>query len=97
MDLLNKELLTSKKEKQKEEQEKVKQIKLQESKINALLKDVDNVKKQKEQIELQKKYDVDRFDKFKKEKEQEITVAKKDSLDKEKLVTKLKNDLKKTD
>lgn len=65
MDLLNQELAKQAREKQKQEEKVTKQIAMQEARIKALEADVEKQKKKKEEIEKAKKYDENRFFKFK--------------------------------
>lgn len=66
-------------------------------KIKALENDLIKQKKEKESMSQALKFENEKFSKFKKTLASEITTAKKQVQDKEKQVTKLKQDLKKTD
>lgn len=65
MDSLNQELAKQAREKQKKEESVAKQIAMQEARIKALEADVERQKKKKEEVEKAKKYDENRFFKFK--------------------------------
>lgn len=69
----------------------------QETRIKALESDLQKIKKEKEEMETQKKYGEERFHKFKSTTTKETATFKKAVSDKEKTVSKLKSDLKKND
>ena len=70
---------------------------MQETRIKALEADVEKQKKQKEELEKAKKYDENRFFKFKETIKKDQTLEKKKQSEKDKALTKLKNDYKKVD
>ena len=70
---------------------------MQETRIKALEADVEKQEKQKEELEKAKKYDENRFFKFKETIKKDQTLEKKKQSEKDKALTKLKNDYKKVD
>ena len=70
---------------------------MQETRIKALEADVEKQKIQKEELEKAKKYDENRFFKFKETIKKDQTLEKKKQSEKDKALTKLKNDYKKVD
>ena len=70
---------------------------MQETRIKALEADVEKQKKQKEELEKAKKYDENRFFKFKETIKKDQTLEKKKQSEKDKALTKLKTDYKKVD
>ena len=70
---------------------------MQETRIKALEADVEKQKKQKEELEKAKKYDENRFFKFKETIKKDQTLEKKKQSEKDKALAKLKNDYKKVD
>ena len=69
----------------------------QESRLKAMELQLAQMKKQRDEAEMQKKYGEERFSKFKTNVSKDITNFKKTVKDKDQAVFKLKNDLKKTD
>jgi len=84
-------------EKQKKEEAVAKQIAMQEARIKALENDLEKQKKKKEEVERQKKYDEDRFFKFKTNVNKDLQQEKKKASEKDKQMSKLKNELKRVD
>jgi hypothetical protein len=70
---------------------------MQETRIKALEADVEKQKKQKEELEKAKKYDENRFFKFKETIKKDQTLEKKKQSEKDKALAKLKTDYKKVD
>ncbi len=70
---------------------------MQETRIKALEAEAEKQKKQKEEIEKAKKYDENRFYKFKETMKKDQLSEKKKQSEKDKVLTKLKNDYKKVD
>lgn len=70
---------------------------MQETRIKALEAEAEKQKKQKEEIEKAKKYDENRFYKFKETMKKDQLSEKKKQSEKDKALTKLKNDYKKVD
>lgn len=97
MDQLNQELAKQARDKQKQEEKVTKQIAMQEARIKALEGDVERQKKKKEEVEKAKKFDENRFFKFKQDIGKDLQHEKKKINEKDKQMTKLKNDLKKVD
>lgn len=73
------------------------QVTLKESKISKLEDDINRMKKNKETLEKQMKTESDKFSKYKQSVSKELLSARKAMTDKEREVSKLKHDLKKTD
>lgn len=65
MEVLNQELAKQARDKQKKEESVAKQIATQELRIKALEADLEKQKKKKEEVEKAKKFDENRFFKFK--------------------------------
>ena len=85
------------KEKQAKEESVAKQIAMQETRIKALESDVDKQKKKREEVEKAKKYDEDRFFKFKQHAAKDLKDQKSKLSEKDKQMNKLKTELKKVD
>ena len=69
----------------------------QETRLKAMELELAKMKKQRDDLEVQKKYGEERFSKYKTTATKDISSYKKSVKDKEQTVFKLKNDLKKTD
>jgi hypothetical protein len=65
MEALNKQLNEQQKEKKKKEDNITKTIVLQEQRLKAMESEISKMKKEKEELESQKKYGEERFSKFK--------------------------------
>lgn len=70
---------------------------MQEARIKALESDVEKQKKKREEVEAAKKFDENRFFKFKQNISKDMAQEKKKISEKEKQMSKLKNDLKKAE
>lgn len=69
----------------------------QESRLKAMENEMAKMKKERDELEKQKKYGEERFGKFKSTVNKDLQQSKKTAEDKTKVVNKLKIDLKKTD
>lgn len=85
------------KEKEKQQEQMTKQINQRESKIKTLEDDISRMKKSKDTIEKQMRNETEKFTKFKQTVSKDLAQAKRAVQDKDKEVSKLKHDLKKTD
>ena len=97
MESLNSQVQKLEKEKSKKEEAVAKQITMQEARIKALENDLEKQKKKKEEVERLKKFDEDRFFKFKTNLSKDIQTEKKKASEKDKQMNKLKNELKRVD
>jgi len=97
MEGLNTQVMKLEREKQKKEEAVGKQIAMQEARIKALENDLEKQKKKKEEVERLKKYDEDRFFKFKSTINKDLQSEKKKISEKDKQMNKLKNELKRVD
>ena len=97
MESLNNQVTKLEKEKQKKEEAVAKQIAMQEARIKALENDLEKQKKKKEEVERLKKYDEDRFFKFKSTINKDLQQEKKKISEKDKQMSKLKTELKRVD
>ena len=97
MDSLNNQLNKLEKEKSKKEESVARQIAMQEARIKSLEADVEKQRKIKEEVERAKKFDENRFFKFKMEINKDLAAEKKKTTEKEKQMSKLKTDLKKVE
>lgn len=97
MDGLNAQVVKLQKEKEKKEESVAKQIALQEARIKALEADVEKQKKIREEVEKAKKFDENRFFKFKMTASKDIQQVKQQQKEKEKQMSKLKNEMKKVE
>lgn len=97
METLNKQLSEQQKEKKKKEESVTKTMIQQEQRLKAMETIIEKMKKERDDLEKQKKYGEERFSKFKSTVNKDLLQQKKTSEDKTKAVHKLKVDLKKTD
>ncbi len=104
MDDLNRQLDLQQKEKQKNADSIQKTMLVQEARIKSLENELLKLRKEKEELDNQKKYGEERFHKFKAQVNAQVSNAakevqsqKKILTDKDKTVSKLKSDLKKTE
>lgn len=97
MESLNGQVQKLEREKQKKEEAVAKQIAMQEARIKALENDLEKQKKKKEEVERLKKFDEDRFFKFKSNVNKDLQTEKKKASEKDKQMNKLKNELKRVD
>jgi hypothetical protein len=70
---------------------------MQEARIKALENDLEKQKKKREEVERLKKFDEDRFFKFKSNVNKDLQTEKKKASEKDKQMSKLKNELKRVD
>lgn len=97
MDQLNREVSKLEAEKKRKEESVAKQIAMQEARIKTLEQDLAKQKKAREEITAAKKYDENRFFKFKDQVKKDIQQEKQKIQEKEKEMSKIKQDLKKVD
>lgn len=97
MEHLQQQLLETQRQKKKKEDNIQKTLMQQETRLKAMELELAKMKKQRDDLEVQKKYGEERFSKYKTTATKDISNYKKSVKDKEQTVFKLKNDLKKTD
>lgn len=97
MEGLNGQVAKLAREKQKKEESVAKQVAMQEARIKGLEADLEKWKTKKDEVEKAKKFDENRFFKFKQAAGKDLHAEKKKAADKEKQMSKLKGDYKRVD
>ena len=97
MDELMQQIKDQEKQKKKKEDTITKTMMQQESRIKVLEQEIEKIKKERAELERQKKYGEERFSKLKSTVTKETTAFKKTVQEKDKTASKLKRDLQKTD